>query len=120
LIVFSTVCGNKREGWVLHPLILVANSKIKLVLNENSQYYERENLIRHQPTGCATSFHSSFIWLGSIPHGFSCFKKAEVSLIPCQSKAQALNEPVEVVLATWDIRSQTRRLHQPDFPFLSL
>lgn len=24
------------------------------------------------------------------------------------------------VLATWDIRSQTRRLHQPDFPFLSL
>jgi hypothetical protein len=24
------------------------------------------------------------------------------------------------VLATWDIRSQTRRSHQPDFPFLSL
>src|SRR5260370_36669762 len=44
---------------------LVANSKIKLVLNENSQYYERENRIRHQPTGCATSFPSSFICLGS-------------------------------------------------------
>jgi hypothetical protein len=54
-------------------------------------------LEHNTPTGCATSFRSSFIWLGSIPHGFSCFKKAEVSLIPCQSKAQALNEAVEVL-----------------------
>ena len=33
--------------------VLVANSKIKLVLSERLQYSERENRIRHQyPQGC--------------------------------------------------------------------
>jgi hypothetical protein len=46
-----------------------------------------------------------------------------ITVLALPSLLDATKSPVPAeppVLATWDIRSQTRHMHQPDFPFLSL